>query len=198
MTAILADVIRLEVPTQAEITGGSPPAVKLKQQIHALDTANFYYKDSTGTLRLFYAAMNLASQASALLGSGLIGDVGVPGVTPSGGALSGPGTVHALLIGLKNYADSILPAVQLDGLFQTWDEETPYSQNEVVFFAGTTYGNSLAISNVPGEGTNTGNDPNTADLVTEFWTIYPGQLDGLPAYPLGQIVTMILNTKANA
>ncbi len=192
MTAILADVIRLEVPTQAEITGGSPPAVKLKQQIHALDTGVFYYKNSSGTLVPFFPATLFSSQASALLGSGLIGDVGVTGVTPSGGALSGPGTVHALLIGLKNYVDATFATNVLTALFGEWGNAVLYSQNAPVWFVydGFTY---LAISNIPGDGTNVGNNP-SSDIVTPgSWTVY-----GTTDLPLAQIITMILNTKANA
>lgn len=198
MATELKDVIRLQAATESSITGDAPPPTKLKQQIHALDTGNFWYKNSLGILVKFISAPNYASQAGDGRGSVLIGDSGVTGVTPPGGSMGAPGTVHDLLVGLKNYADGIIGGVALSKLFPTWDEATSYSQNEPVFFSGVTFGNCLAVSNVAGEGTNTGNDPNTADLVTEFWTIYPGHLDGNDVFPLAEVITMILNTKANA
>ncbi len=185
---ILADVIRLEVPTQAEITGGSPPAVKLKQQIHAKDTGNLYYKNSSGQLVLFFAAQNLSSQGSASLGSGLIGDVGIPGVTPDGGTSGGPGTVHNMLIGFKEYVTGVISNVGLANFFPAWTVDDPYSQNDIVTYVSLG-GLRLAISNIPGEGTNTGINP---EGNPESWTVYEN------TFPLAQVLTMILNTKANA
>ena len=191
MTAILADVIRLEVPTQAEITGGTPPAVKLKQQIHAKNTGNFYYKDSDGNLILFFAAKNLSAQDSASLGSALIGDVGIPGVTPSGGSPGSAANLHNMLLGFKDYVTAVTSSVALVNLFPSWDIFANYSQNDIVVWRGPDDGPYyLAISNVPGDETNTGNDPVNDD--PEFWTNYT------EVFPLAQVLTMILNTKANA
>ncbi len=185
------DVIRLEAATDADITGGTPIAVKLKQFVHSLASGRLWFKNSLGVLVLFRPAADYASQSGGN-GSSFVGDSGVTGVTPSGGTISGPGTVHNMLIGLKNYTDSAFATNVLTALFNEWGVGVLYSQNAPVWFNydGFTY---VAISNIPGDGTNVGNDP-SADIVTPgSWTVY-----GTEDKPLAQIITMILNTKANA
>ncbi len=181
------DVIRLEAATDEDITGGTPIAVKLKQFAHALSSGNLYYKNSLGAFVLFKPASIYASQAGGN-GSVLIGDSGINGVTPEGGTVSGSGTVHAMMVGLKDYADSLVPSSVLAGLFPFWDAEEPYSQNDIVAYTSVG-GAKLAISNIAGDGTNTGNNPEDAGI---YWTLYEAD------YPLAQVITMILNTKANA
>ncbi len=178
------DVIRLEAETETSIVGPTPPAVKLKQIIHALDTGNMWYKDSSGEMVKFFAAENLTSQESGL-GSALIGDSGIPGITPDGGGGPGAsGTVHAMLLGFKTYVNAITSNTGIPSLFPLWDAATPYSQNDIVYFDGET-GYILSVSNEPGEATNEGNQPNEEP----YWTMYTS---------LPQLLTWILNNKANA
>jgi len=188
MADILADVIRLQVDTEASLFGASPPPVKLKQFVHALDTGNVFYKNSLGVFIKFTNAALYTSQSSGQ-GSNLIGDQGIPGITPSGGSIGSPATVHDMMIGLRDYTQTIVYTIALVDLFPTWDEGASYSQNDVVTY-DTGGGFALAISNIPGDGTNTGNDPN--DLENDSWGRYTG------TFPLASVITMILNTKANA
>ncbi len=135
MADILADVIRLEVATEASLFSGSPPAVKLKQMVHALDTGNTFYKNSAGQFVRSTAAANYASQTAGY-GSSLVGDQGVDGVTPSGGIGPGAsGSVHAMLVGLKNYASAIAGSADVTNLFIQWDETFPggYSVYNIVW-----------------------------------------------------------------
>ncbi len=128
------DVIRLEAATDADVTGPTPISVKLKQFVHSLATGKLWYKDSSGQLILFRPAADYASQTGAG-GSTLVGDAGITGVTPSGGTINGPGTVHNMMVGLKDYAAAIAGGADIKTLFIQWDETFPggYSVYNIVW-----------------------------------------------------------------
>jgi len=77
-------------------------ALIAKQWGYAADTKRIAVMESDGvTVRYYWDASSLLAQTS-LLGSALIGTIGITGVTPTGGSSGAAATVQAMLGGLAN------------------------------------------------------------------------------------------------